>query len=189
MRKIEFRKQVTGYDCAPTCFINALVYLFNRKEIPNEIVQGIYLKTIGDSKGTSDKEVELLCNWLSNYNKNEGFAVKAVYKDGNDVDFDKLKKHVRKTNCCAIASVKSGKKSWHYIAIFRYEKGYFYCFDPFYENKHKEEKQGKELWSLETYDECNLRISIDFLKKAGKERYQSGEKNSRVCVLIKRISK
>ena len=34
----EFRQQIAGYDCAPTAFINALIYLFKRKEIPIDVV-------------------------------------------------------------------------------------------------------------------------------------------------------
>lgn len=195
MRKIEFRKQITGCDCVPTSFINALVYLFdNREDIPNEIVQGIYLKTINDSDGTSGQEIENLCSWLSNYNKdrrkNRGFSVKAIYKDGKNVNFDKLRAHVKKDNSCALLSVKSEKNKWHYITILRYEKGYFYCFDPYYIQGHKDDKNGKELWRLGKFEDCNLKISIDFLKKRGdKYKYQSGKESDRECVLINRIGK
>jgi len=108
----EFRKQITGCDCVPTSFINALVYLFDKREdIPNEIVQGIYLKTINDSDGTSGQEVENLCHWLSNYNKNrcknKDFSIKAICKDGEEVDFDKLKTHVRKKKRLRIIKCES----------------------------------------------------------------------------------
>ena len=191
----DFRKQITGCDCVPTSFINALVYLFDKREdIPNEIVQGIYLKTINDSDGTSGQEIENLCHWLSNYNKNrcknKVFSIKAICKNGEDVDFDKLKTHVRKTNACALLSVKADKNTRHSITIFHYEKGYFYCYDSYYVKGRKDDRKGKELWSLGTFEECNLRISIDYLKKIeNKYKYQSGETDDRQCVLIKRIVK
>lgn len=193
MRKIEFRKQITGADCVPTCFINALVYFFDRREdIPKEVIQGIYLKTLNDSKGTSGQEIKNLCYWLSSYSNKEykKFLVKAIYKEGEEVDFDKLKKHVRKTNSCALLSVYADASTWHYVALIRYEKGYFYGFDPYYVKGCKEDKKGNELWSLGKFEECNLKISIDFLKRDGDEqKYQSGKKGDRECVLIERIDR
>ena len=193
MRKIEFRKQITKKDCVPTSFINAMIYLFGMQEgIPNEIVQGIYLKTINDSDGTSGQEVKNLCHWLSNYNSNryKNFSVKALYKEGEDVDFDELKKYVKKTNYCTLLSVNADESAWHYIALIRYEKGYFYCFDPYYVKGCKKDKKGNELWRLGKFKECNLKISIDFLKRDGDEqKYQSGKKGNRECVLIERINR
>ena len=193
MRKIEFRKQITGYDCVPTSFVNALVYLFNkREEIPNEVVQGIYLKTINDPKGTSGQEIANLCHWLSKY-RHKNFSIKATYMEGEDVDFEKLKRFVNNKNSCALLSVKADNKKngeLHYIALFRYEKEFFYCFDPYYVQGCKKDRKGKELWSLDKYNECNLRILIGFLERGGNEqKYQCGKKEDRECVLIKRIDK
>ena len=77
----------------------------------------------------------------------------------------------------------------HYIALFRYEDGYFYCFNPFYVKGRKEDKKGNVLWSLGSFEECNLKILIDFLKrKKKKQKYQS-KKDEQECVLIERIDK
>jgi len=195
MRKVEFRKQITKKDCVPTSFINAMIYLFGMQEgIPNEIVQGIYLKTINNSDGTSGQEIKNLCHWLSNYRNSryKNFSVKAIYKDGEDVDFDELKKYVKKANSCALLSVKADNKkdgALHYITLIRYEDGYFYCFDPYYVQGRKEDKKGNELWSLGIFEECNLKISIDFLKRKGKKQKYQSEKDEQECVLIERIDK
>lgn len=194
MRKIEFRKQITKKDCVPTSFINAMIYLFGMQEgIPNEIVQGIYLRTINDSDGTSGQEVKNLCHWLSNYSNNRNnFSVKAIYKEGDDVDFNKLKKYVKKENSCALLSIKGDNMkdgALHYIALFRYEDRYFYCFDPLYVKGRKEDKKGNVLWSLGIFEECNLKISIDFFKRKGKKQKYQSKKDEQECVLIERIDK
>ena len=40
---IPFHYQISEYDCVPTAMINAISYLFHRKEIPPMVIRHIYL--------------------------------------------------------------------------------------------------------------------------------------------------
>jgi hypothetical protein len=64
--------QVSEYDCVPTALINAVSYLFKRKEIPPMVIRHIYLyclDTVGRNArfgigGTSKYAACLVGNWL-----------------------------------------------------------------------------------------------------------------------------
>ena len=44
--KSPLRYQVTQYDCGPTTMTNAILYLFEREEIPPDLVRHIGLCTL-----------------------------------------------------------------------------------------------------------------------------------------------
>ena len=85
-----YREQITEHDCVPTSFINALIYLFERKEIPAEVVRRIYEYTLDVPKsgGTTGYAIEFLANWLSSYRK-DNFALRTEIWSGSDVYFKK----------------------------------------------------------------------------------------------------
>ena len=73
--KIPLRFQITEYDCGTTSLINALVYLFEREEIPVALLKAIHRYTLdaeGESGivgegGTSPKAIEKLSYWIARY--------------------------------------------------------------------------------------------------------------------------
>lgn len=85
--KIPLRYQNTEYDCGTTSFINALAYLYNREEIPIELIKMIYKYTLDvvgvdgiiGKGGTSRESVELLARLFVNYaNNHSDFNITCV---------------------------------------------------------------------------------------------------------------
>ena len=66
--KVPLRYQNTEYDCGTTSFVNALAYLYDREDIPVELLKQIYRLTldmkgpggVSGEGGTSRKHAELL---------------------------------------------------------------------------------------------------------------------------------
>ena len=48
--KVPLRYQMTEYDCGPTSLLNAMSFLFEREELPPELVRNIMLYSL-DSYG------------------------------------------------------------------------------------------------------------------------------------------
>lgn len=44
--KVPLRFQNTEYDCGTTSFVNALAYLYDREDIPVELLKAIYRYTL-----------------------------------------------------------------------------------------------------------------------------------------------
>ena len=70
--KLPLRYQNTEYDCGTTSFVNALAYLYDREDIPVELLKAIYKSTLdveGDNGvigkgGTSRKHAEELSRYF-----------------------------------------------------------------------------------------------------------------------------
>ena len=48
--KVPLRYQMTEYDCGPTSLLNAMSFLFEREELPPELVRNIMLYSMFESE-------------------------------------------------------------------------------------------------------------------------------------------
>lgn len=187
MRKIEFRQQIAGYDCAPTAFINALIYLFKREEIPIDVVQGIYKNTLNgkiDFASTSD-DIKNVAEFLKGYlcrKKGWNFAVNIDHQVGKKADFRRI--DLESNKVCCVLWVKIAGGYGHYITAFYEKDGYIYCYDPYF----KKEKETRN-WCLKKMSNgCNLRIKREYLfEEKDRGVYRTGVSKDREFILIKRI--
>ena len=71
--KSPLRYQFSEYDCGPTTMLNAVSYLFEREEIPPEIIRNVMLYSLDcyskkgepGRAGTSRMAMMFLSNWLN----------------------------------------------------------------------------------------------------------------------------
>ena len=162
--QFDFRQQIAGYDCAPTAFINALIYLFKRKEIPIDVVQGIYINTLNGKLdwGSTPDDIKKVAEFLKDYRCHKdgwNFAVDIDHQVGKKADFSRI--NLKSDKVCCVLRVKIARGCWHYITAF-YEKGdYIYCYDPYFEKKNEDKKTN---WCLKKMKNgCNLKIKKDYL--------------------------
>ena len=81
--KIPLKYQSSEYDCVPTTFLNALSFLFDRKDIPPEVIKAIMLYSLDTFNsfgevgkgGTSGFAIEFICEWLNSYKETNGFNI------------------------------------------------------------------------------------------------------------------
>jgi len=196
--KVPFRQQASEYDCVPTTFLNALSFLFERREIPPQVVQRIYLYSLdavtsskGVGHGTSGLAIQLLGNWLAKF-KYSKFLVQTEFISGESVHLRKGNKIARTLGDGGVAllRVKHAGNAWHYVLAISISGGWLYCYDP-YARTPKAGKPDKYEF-LETNDAQgpNLRISSKWLDtNSNKNPYQFGTLTDRECLIIKRISK
>lgn len=67
--------QLSEYDCGPTSMLNAVSYLFERDEVPPEIIRNIMLycldcystEGVAGKNGTSRMAMMFLSNWLNGF--------------------------------------------------------------------------------------------------------------------------
>lgn len=70
--KNPLRYQMTEYDCGPTSLLNAVNFLFEREQIPPELVRSVMLFCLdcfgadgaAGKCGTSCMAMQFLCSWL-----------------------------------------------------------------------------------------------------------------------------
>ena len=75
--KVPLRYQMTEYDCGPTSLLNAMSFLFEREELPPELVRNIMLYSLDSygadgcsgKSGTSHAAMLFLSHWLDGFGK------------------------------------------------------------------------------------------------------------------------
>ena len=195
-----FRQQISDYDCGPVSMLNALSYLFDRKEIPPFVVHQIYKDCLDydSSRGTSIRAIKDLGFWLKHY-KEEGykkFAVETKFISGSQVHLQKNSKIIRciNSNGVALLCVHSSRNNWHYIIGFQYEGGWLHCYDPSPRSKRFISNDAVQFDLSAGQQEPNLRIHCDWLEKnfnkaknPDDRKYILGNIDDRECLLLNRI--
>lgn len=187
MKIMNYREQITEFDCGPTAFINALIYLFKRNEIPAEVIRQVYKYTLNDPKiGTTFGAMNRLVEWLNSYKSNI-FSLNVLVKKRNDVLFEDNRLTEIGKSSCGILRVYFGQGYWHFINVF-YKKGdYLYCFDPYPRNGEKFNNKNREWLDRSQKDGCNLKIKACYINEFKSNGIlRAGVKAERYFILIQR---
>lgn len=189
--------QVSEYDCVPTALINAVSYLFHRKEIPPMVIRHIYLyclDTVGRNSrlgigGTSKYAVRLVGNWLNAY-RMKSFAVQTQFLEKEDVRIGKNSE----INFCldqggvVLCNMLLTPKEEHYLMITSMDEEWIYCFDS-YRRSYLRGMQGKaELLESSDGRTPNLRIRRQWFNQDANKRFCMGPIEQRESLLILRTS-
>lgn len=199
--KVPFRQQASEYDCVPTTVINALSYLFSRRELPPFIVHRVYkdLMDIESSRGTSSRAIQDLGYLLNNYREKryEKFVVDSKFIWGAQVHLRQNSKIIRclDANGAALICVHSNRGSWHYILAFRYDGEWLHCYDPFPRSKRfLVNNDAVKFIETTGHQDPNLFIRCDWLEKDfdktdhfDERKYVFGGHDDRECLLLNRI--
>ena len=139
--KVPLRYQNTEYDCGTTSFVNALAYLYDREDIPVELLKAIYRFTldvegkdgIEGEGGTSRKHAELLSKYFIEYaNKNKSFDINCKILYGENVTLERMKNTL---NNKGVIIARCYQETEHYILITKIDDNFAYIFDPYYLNE------------------------------------------------------
>lgn len=79
--------QMTEYDCGPTSLLNAVSFLFEREQIPPELVRSVMLFCLDcfgadgavGKCGTSCMAMQFLCSWLEGFGRAGHLPMRASY--------------------------------------------------------------------------------------------------------------
>ena len=84
--------QMTQYDCGTMSFLNAILFLLPRREIPLELVKYVIAVTgdrhfgpDGDKGGTSGRALSFLAGWANDYAGKTGLPIRCEAISGGDV--------------------------------------------------------------------------------------------------------
>jgi hypothetical protein len=204
--KSPFRYQISEGDCVPTTVLNALAYLFQRKEIPGLVVQRVYQYTLDSSAGRAGPSTRttgaaccFLAGWLDSYTdlqKARRFNVDAAHLTDADVRLGGkggIAAWVKQGGVAAL-SVNDRKPQSpgsnpvrHYILAFRIEAGWVYCFDPYPVTRRTGTDSTYERLAPLGEHGANLRIRPSYLDVRSRQgKFQLGVITDRECILIRR---
>ena len=136
--KVPLRYQNTEYDCGTTSFVNALAYLYDREDIPVELLKAIYKFTLDvedkygveGKGGTSKNNAELLSKYFVKYaNNNEKFDIHCEVSYGKDVTLERMRNSLENNG---VIIARCWQDTEHYVLITKIDENFAYIFDPYY---------------------------------------------------------
>lgn len=190
--KVPLRFQITEYDCGTVSLINALVFLFEREEIPVTLIRAIYRYTLdaeGESgivgeAGTSRNAVEKLSHWITRYANNNNFKIFCENLERENVTEERIRECLDKGGCVLARCYQSVE---HYVLITGMDNNFAYIFDPYY-LKDDYYYNDKQVAIVEKQSFSHNRIvKINRLFNQSKQDFSLMEIEKREVVLINRV--
>lgn len=140
MAKNPLHYQLTEYDCGPTAMLDAISYLFERDEIPPEIIRNTMLYCLDcynmegtpGKSGTSHMAMMFLSNWLNQFSRVGQLNISSSYISENQVQLGNgsLLDDILIRGGAAV--VRLWLDEWHYVMLNGLKDGKVYMFDPYY---------------------------------------------------------
>lgn len=189
--KIPLNYQYSEYDCVPTTFLNALRFVFDKKDIPPEIIKQVYTFTLDTFSlkgepgkyGTSETGIQHLCEWLESYKRCKNIKISCTFLQGQAVDIEQNKKIA---GCIEKGGVILAHiyltKIPHYVLVTSMDENSVCIFDPYYRKRSFFEE---EITMVENRPESHNRI-VDRVRfnMQDESNYALGPVKKRACVLF-----
>lgn len=188
--KVSLRYQNSKYDCGTTSFINALAYLYNREDIPVELLKAIYQYTLDvedengviGKGGTSRKHAELLANFFVRYaTTNNKFNINCEILSKDKVN---LKGMMRTLSSNGVIVARCWMGEEHYVIITKIDGDYAYIFDPYYLDENYYNLDDDVSIVLHETFSHNRKVSLKRLFDQTKKDFSLLKKEDRKVILI-----
>ena len=188
--KTPLHYQISDYDCGPTSMLNAISFLFEREQIPPEIVRNIMLYCldchssdgIPGKLGTSCSAMMFLSNWLNNFGKMDLLPISSYY-------ISQEKVFIGQSSLINDTLVRGGAvvarlfyDEWHYVLITGIKDDNLLLFDPYYRETAFDDKDIKIV--LDKPFEYNRIVPISYFNNDKEELYSFAGVDTREAVLI-----
>lgn len=188
--KTPLHYQISDYDCGPTSMLNAISFLFEREQIPPEIVRNIMLYCldchssdgIPGKLGTSCSAMMFLSNWLNNFGKMDLLPISSYY-------ISQEKVFIGQSSLINDTLVRGGAvvarlfyDEWHYVLITGIKDDNLLLFDPYYRETAFDDKNIKIV--LDKPFEYNRIVPISYFNNDKEELYSFAGVDTREAVLI-----
>lgn len=187
--KTPLRYQITEFDCGSVSLINCITYLFERKEIPAELIKAISTYTLDcydefgnlGQKGTSRDAVKYLSKWIADFSSKKDFNLTCKYLTGKNVTFDIIKECLDNNGCINLRTYQDCE---HYVTVTKYDKEHIYLFDPYYTLK-TEYDSDPFIEQINTKPfEYNKKVKIERFLSINKEEFALGPISKREILLV-----
>ncbi len=150
--KIPLRYQMSEYDCGPTTMLNAMSYLFEREEIPPEIIRNVMLYSLdcytqegAGRAGTSRMAMMFLANWLDGFGRATELPLSTQYLAGEAVYIGQQSPVNDALHRGGVAVVRLIYEVEHYVLLTGDQEGYIEMFDPWYLPEDSDEFSGQDI--------------------------------------------
>lgn len=189
--KIPLRYQITEFDCGTVSLQNAFNYLFDREEIPAELVKAIHRYTLDcydedgniGQGGTSRQAINKLTHWITRYANSHEFDVICERWEKETITKEKM---IDCTNMGGCIFLRCFQDCEHYVIVTKIIKNKVYIFDPYYLEKNYYDRDREVKIVLNKPFTHNRIVSLKRVFSETKKDFSMGPIDGRECVLIYR---
>lgn len=191
--KSPLRYQFSEYDCGPTTMLNAVSYLFEREEIPPEIIRNVMLYSLDcysnkgepGRAGTSRMAMMFLSNWLDGFGHATNLPLSSQYLSGKSVYISQESLINDALHRGGAAVVRLFYEVEHYALLTGVDKNGIYMFDPWYVPEGSKEFDGTGIeLTLAHPKEYNRIVPAACFNRETNEPYALGPVEDREAVLL-----
>ena len=190
MMKNPLHYQLSEYDCGPTSMLNAISFLFEREDIPPEVLRNIMLYSLDcyspegapGKHGTSRTAMMFLSHWLDGFGNTGQLNITSEYLHGQEVEITKNSRISEALRQGGAAVVRLFYDVDHYVLLTGLEDGAVLMFDPYYQT---EAFAADDIELIADHPaEYNRRVPLHYLNSKNKELYALGIPENREAVLL-----
>ncbi len=190
--KSPLRYQITEFDNGAVSLMNCLSYLFEREEMPAELLRvvSIYSLDCYDKKGKLDyssaRNVPLsVAKWVSEFALQKNISLKCDFLIGENASIYALLECLKHGGCVNVKTYSGGEK--HYVMVVAVDNEYVYMFDPYFlPNLGKDNTKNVQVIDTNPFA-FNRRVKIEHFLSAKKQDYSLGPEVVRELVLFERV--
>ncbi len=179
--------------------LNGIRFLFDREEIPPEIVKFIMLYSMDTFNehgqlcrhGTSAAAIHYISNWLNHFAQTRRFPLHCTYFSGEEVALVPGGPIWTALEQGAAVLLRVSLEVWHYVLLTGVDGDRVLLFDPYYEEEDDpefdEEYRTDEIRFL--YDcpkKANRSVLAERLNRTAIDYYQMGDVADREAVILRR---
>ena len=140
--KVPFSYQKTEFDCGPTSLTNALSFLFDREEIPPEMIRRIMAYCLDGfdgqghpcRRGTSAAAMRFISSWINGYGESVHFPIKTQFLEADQVHLEADSPILSVLRQGGVAVIRVIYECGHYVLVTGLgEPDRLLVFDGYYE--------------------------------------------------------
>lgn len=182
--------QISDYDCGPTSMLNAISFLFQRDEIPPEIIRNIMIycldcynmEGVAGKRGTSRAAMMFLSNWLNGFGQTGQLSITSRYLSGKSVYLGNESYISDTLRRGGVVVIRLFLDEWHYVLLTGIKNESVYVFDPYF---HQDKYEDKEIiWTLEHPDSYNCIVPEQRFNREELMLYALGSYEGREAMLL-----
>lgn len=189
LMKSPLNYQLTSSDNPNVALINAFLFVFEREEMPNEVLKCVmdastrfYVQNSNFSNNYYASFMLEMVKAISDISKRKNLTFDCVYAQGEEVSLSSLLFALKNNGCFVVRVWKSGQA--HYVVATGMDTEYVYLFDPYFEyaSTYKNDENVKIVQDMPF--KCNRKIKLEHFILSSQKDYCLGEKNVRNAVVI-----
>ncbi len=194
--------QTTEYDCGPVSLLNGVRYLFEREEIPPDMVKFVMLYCMDTynekgelcKHGTSAAAMKFMASWFNDFSQCRHFPIRCTFLSKEKVVIQQESPIYQFIQQGGVVLLRLFLEVSHYVLVTGVEDDSVLLFDPYYEEIDDpdldiEYSEDGIDFILDQPKKANRRVSLEKLNRMGDGYYEMGCFPCREAILIERTSK